>query len=88
MSRNGEKKPVGFAIHITAGGIAGAMEAVRVPGRSGSKGQCSRRRSLVVLPAAGHHQGAHAALQVWRRNRGTYPFDPGASCTLNRAPTW
>ena len=29
MSRNGDKKkPVGFATHITAGGIAGAMEAV------------------------------------------------------------
>lgn len=28
MPRNGEKKPVGFATHITAGGIAGAMEAV------------------------------------------------------------
>ncbi|KAG9312142.1 mitochondrial carrier domain-containing protein [Chiua virens] len=27
MPRNGEKKPVGFATHITAGGIAGAMEA-------------------------------------------------------------
>lgn len=24
-----EKKPVGFATHLTAGGIAGAMEAVR-----------------------------------------------------------
>lgn len=30
MSRNGDKKPVGFATHITAGGIAGAMEAVSV----------------------------------------------------------
>jgi hypothetical protein len=28
MSRNGDKKPVGFATHITAGGLAGAMEAV------------------------------------------------------------
>lgn len=28
MSRNGDKKPVGFATHITAGGIAGAMEAI------------------------------------------------------------
>lgn len=28
MSRTGDKKPVGFATHITAGGIAGAMEAV------------------------------------------------------------
>ena len=26
-----EKKPVGFATHMTAGGIAGAMEAVRRP---------------------------------------------------------
>ena len=25
-----EKKPVGFATHMTAGGIAGAMEAVRI----------------------------------------------------------
>ena len=31
MSRNGDnKKPVGFATQLTAGGIAGAMEAVRV----------------------------------------------------------
>ncbi|KAG6381974.1 mitochondrial carrier domain-containing protein [Boletus reticuloceps] len=28
MPRNGERKPVGFATHITAGGIAGAMEAL------------------------------------------------------------
>ena len=28
MSRPGDKKPVGFAMHITAGGIAGACEAV------------------------------------------------------------
>ncbi|THU89781.1 mitochondrial carrier [Dendrothele bispora CBS 962.96] len=28
MSRNGNKKPVGFAVHITAGGIAGACEAL------------------------------------------------------------
>ncbi|KIJ15554.1 hypothetical protein PAXINDRAFT_114742 [Paxillus involutus ATCC 200175] len=28
MSRSGNKKPVGFATHITAGGIAGAMEAL------------------------------------------------------------
>lgn len=28
MSRSGDKKPVGFAMHITAGGIAGACEAL------------------------------------------------------------
>ncbi|KAF5357398.1 hypothetical protein D9758_005939 [Tetrapyrgos nigripes] len=28
MSRNANKKPVGFAVHITAGGIAGACEAL------------------------------------------------------------
>lgn len=28
MYRNGKKKPVGFATHITAGGIAGGCEAV------------------------------------------------------------
>jgi solute carrier family 25 citrate transporter 1 len=28
MSRNSNRKPVGFATHITAGGIAGACEAV------------------------------------------------------------
>lgn len=28
MPRSEQKKPVGFATHITAGGIAGAMEAV------------------------------------------------------------
>jgi len=28
MSRGGDKKPVGFATHITAGGIAGGMEAL------------------------------------------------------------
>jgi len=31
MSRNADKKPVGFATHLTAGGIAGACEAVRAP---------------------------------------------------------
>jgi hypothetical protein len=29
MARATEKKPVGFATHIVAGGMAGAMEAVR-----------------------------------------------------------
>ncbi|KAF9479355.1 hypothetical protein BDN70DRAFT_878838 [Pholiota conissans] len=28
MSRNGNKKPVGFATHIIAGGIAGGCEAL------------------------------------------------------------
>lgn len=28
MSRSNDKKPVGFAIQLTAGGAAGAMEAV------------------------------------------------------------
>ena len=28
MSRNGDKKPVGFATQLIAGGSAGAMEAV------------------------------------------------------------
>ena len=31
MSRAAEKKPVGFATQLTAGGIAGAMEAVGIP---------------------------------------------------------
>jgi hypothetical protein len=30
MSRSGNKKPVGFATHIAAGGIAGGCEAVGV----------------------------------------------------------
>lgn len=43
MPRNGEKKPVGFATHITAGGIAGAMEAVRPP-------DCSDAERQVLTP--------------------------------------
>jgi hypothetical protein len=30
MSRSGDKAPVGFGTHITAGGIAGGMEAVSI----------------------------------------------------------
>jgi solute carrier family 25 citrate transporter 1 len=33
MSRNGDKKPVGFATHIIAGGIAGGCEAVSISSR-------------------------------------------------------
>jgi len=64
MSRNNSgKKPKGFALHITAGGVAGACEAVS-----------SRLRSVhshllmawveVNLPAFGHYQSADAALQI------------------------
>ena len=74
MSRTStDKKPVGFGTHITAGGLAGAMEAVR---RSCAYLQAvfpNRYRTIAMLPTARHHQGAHAALQIWTSPRGMYP---------------
>lgn len=69
MSRGGDRKPVGFATQLTAGGIAGAMEAVSSPF------VISRGTQLTPpaahLPATRHHQGPDAAFPVWSRTRGT-----------------
>ena len=89
MSRAGDKKPVGFATQLTAGGIAGAMEAVRPPPSFSRRRSVCRRGprrfnvhprsrsrplplwcSVAMLPAARHHQGSHAAVQVRTRPRG------------------
>lgn len=61
-----EKKPVGFATHLTAGGIAGAMEAVRTPSLPPRDEFLSSDSTHVVLPVMlptpRHDQGANAAL--------------------------
>lgn len=67
MSRSGHKKPVGFATHVTAGGIAGACEAVRPLPQFKLESRLTNAfilRFIAHLPASGHHQSAHAALQV------------------------
>jgi hypothetical protein len=69
MSRSGNRKPVGFATHITAGGIAGACEAVS-PTTTPRASANSSLWPAAHMPAAGHHQGAHAAFQVWPNTRG------------------
>ncbi|KAJ2965702.1 hypothetical protein NUW54_g14029 [Trametes sanguinea] len=53
-SRAAEKKPVGIATQLTAGGIAGAMEAVR---------------TLSMLPSARYDQSPDAALAFRTRTR-------------------
>lgn len=54
MPRNENKKHVGFATHITAGGMAGAMEAVGYPlelmGCSAKRVSCK-----AMLPATRYH---------------------------------
>jgi hypothetical protein len=51
MSRtSGDRKRVGFGTHITAGGIAGAMEAVRHPEVLLS----NPHRATAMLPTIGH----------------------------------
>src|SRR6266404_5102038 len=75
MSRaSSDKKPVGFGTHITAGGIAGAMEAVRRQGAYFRASFPDPRRTTAILPTIGHYQGAHAALQIWASPRGMYPI--------------
>jgi hypothetical protein len=66
MSRS-DKKPVGFATQLTAGGIAGAMEAVRLIIRFGERSRSSIPGSLrlVMLPTAGHHQSPNATVPFW-----------------------
>src|ERR1700691_3147063 len=72
MSRRNNKKPVGFATHLTAGGIAGGIEAVSQKGAT--KGQ-EVDNILVMLSTFGHHQSSDAALQVW-----TCSWGASASC--------
>jgi hypothetical protein len=60
MSRGGDKKPVGFATHITAGGIAGGMEAVSLKGCA--MGKVDDVLRLAMLSAFGHHQSSNATL--------------------------
>lgn len=69
MSRNGNKKPVGFATHIIAGGIAGGCEAVNIGAR---EVVCSVLTAsfTVSMSAARHHQGPNAAFKVWTCSRG------------------
>ena len=60
-----EKKQVGFATHLTAGGIAGAMEAVRTPSNAPLNDidvGASDVMPPVVLPTSRHNQGTDAAL--------------------------
>jgi solute carrier family 25 citrate transporter 1 len=75
MSRaSSDKKPVGFGTHITAGGLAGAMEAVRHPSAYLQAVFAHQSRNTAMLPTARHHQGAHAALQIWPSPRGMCPI--------------
>ena len=59
-----EKKPVGFATHLTAGGIAGAMEAVRIPPPKDLDVGASYVTLPVVLPTPRHDQSTDAALAL------------------------
>jgi hypothetical protein len=74
MPRNGDKKPVGFATHITAGGLAGAMEAVSPNGHRSAFRVLTKDSAL--LPTARHHKGANAALQIrhgpWGMSRAAF----------------
>ena len=62
-------KPVGFATHITAGGIAGAMEAVSQNDLAFRASLTLSSFSYVVSQPPDHHQGSSrdATLQVGRR---------------------
>ena len=64
MSRNGNKKPVGFATHIIAGGIAGGCEAVS-PMHRRPLLEADSSDPTVNMPAARYHQGPDAAFEVW-----------------------
>lgn len=64
MSRtSGDRKRVGFGTHITAGGIAGAMEAVRHLGTIKVL-LLNSHRTTAMLPTIGHNKSTHAALQI------------------------
>lgn len=54
----GDRKSVGFATHIIAGGSAGAMEAVRAPPLELSRNLGAYIVPLAVLPTFGHDQGS------------------------------
>lgn len=69
MSRNGNKKPVGFATHIIAGGIAGGCEAVNTGARQVACGVLTASFT-VSMSAARHHQGPNAAFKVRTCSRG------------------
>lgn len=69
-SRSADKKPVGFATQLTAGGIAGAMEAVRNSLRARVATPTDCMRILAMLPTSRYDQGPNAALAVWARTRG------------------
>ncbi|KAG6830428.1 hypothetical protein H0H92_000731 [Tricholoma furcatifolium] len=49
MSRSSNKKPVGFATHITAGGIAGACEAIKARGVFATGAYIVRRETPLAL---------------------------------------
>jgi len=80
-----EKKPVGFATHLTAGGIAGAMEAVSYalaalpfPRKTLTifSSHSTHVMLLVMLPASRHNQSANAAFAFGYSARGTYSTTP------------
>ena len=55
MSRvSGDRKRVGFGTHITAGGIAGAMEAVRHLLCASEVLLSNPDRAIAMLPTTGH----------------------------------
>lgn len=63
MSRtSGDRKSVGFGTHITAGGMAGAMEAVRRLRALEIILSKNKHLAIAMLPTIGHHQSTHAAL--------------------------
>lgn len=70
MSRNTNKKPVGFATHIIAGGMAGGCEAVSRILPVSSFGEVTDIGRIAHMSAARHYQGPHAVVQVWAGSRG------------------
>lgn len=81
MSR-GDKKPVGFATHITAGGIAGGMEAVS-ESKDEDGGLADEMNRSALLPTSGHDQGPDAALEVWHDPRGESDVLPAINTSTN-----
>ena len=65
MSKVSEKKPVGFATHIVAGGLAGATEAVRSPSFAQINRCTYQTLCEVMLPASRYDQGPYATLEIW-----------------------
>lgn len=78
MSRNANKKPVGFATHIIAGGIAGGCEAVSGVERAHMPWIAHRRRATASMPTSGHHQGPNAAVEI----------RTGTGCKLSLQKNW